>query len=287
MINDERSHALTIIDAPEAMRAWSFVQRASGKTIGFVPTMGALHEGHASLMRAAARDNDLAVLSIFVNPAQFAPHEDFNQYPRTFEADSRIAEETGATAIYAPRASTMYPERYSTYVIVEDVSQGLCGGSRPHFFRGVATVVTKLFNAVLPHRAYFGQKDAQQCAVIKRMTRDLDMGIEIVEMPIVREPDGLAMSSRNAYLNAEERRRGLCLSRSLFAARDRIRAGERDARAAIEQVRADMADVQIDYVELVDAETMKPLERIEGTILLAVAAWVGKTRLIDNIKCEV
>lgn len=278
---------MTIIDTPEAMRAWSFEQRSAGKTIGFVPTMGALHEGHASLMRAAAQGNDIAVASIFVNPTQFAPHEDFNQYPRTFDADARIAEATGTTVIYAPRASTMYPVYYSTYVIVEDVSQGLCGGSRPHFFRGVATVVTKLFNAVLPHRAYFGQKDAQQCAVIKRMTRDLDMGIEIVEMPIVREADGLAMSSRNAYLSPEEHERGLCLSQSLFAARKRIESGERNAQRILEQVRADMAAVQIDYVELVDAETMKPLEQIEGRVLLAVAAWVGKTRLIDNIKCEV
>lgn len=286
-MKDIVSGKVAIIESPEAMRAWSFAQRAAGKTIGFVPTMGALHEGHASLMRAASAENDLGVVSIFVNPAQFAPHEDFDRYPRTFEADSRMAAETGMRVIYAPRASAMYPEGYSTYVIVEGVSQGLCGGSRPHFFRGVATVVTKLFNAVLPHRAYFGQKDAQQCAVIKRMARDLDMGIEIVEMPIVREPDGLAMSSRNTYLDADERRRGLCLSRSLFAARERIEAGERDAKAIIEQVRAGMADVQIDYVELVDGNTMKPLDRIEGTILLAVAAWVGKTRLIDNIKIEV
>ncbi|HNR34595.1 MAG TPA: pantoate--beta-alanine ligase [Candidatus Hydrogenedentes bacterium] len=277
----------TILDTPGAMRAWSLAQRAEGKTIGFVPTMGALHEGHASLMRAAARENDRAVLSIFVNPTQFAPHEDFNQYPRTFDADLKLAEETGMDIIYAPRASTMYPEHYSTYVIVEEISEGLCGGSRPHFFRGVATVVTKLFNAVLPHRAYFGQKDAQQCAVIKRMTRNLDMGIEIVEMPIVRDPDGLAMSSRNAYLSPEERQRGLCLSRSLFAARELIQAGERNAKKIINHVRAGMAEVQIDYVELVDANTMKPLEHIEGTMLLAVAAWVGKTRLIDNIKCEV
>lgn len=278
---------LQIIETPEAMRAWSFAHRAEGKTIGFVPTMGALHEGHASLMRAAAAQNDLGVVSIFVNPAQFAPHEDYNQYPRTFDADSRIAAGTGMHVIYAPHASAMYPDRYSTYVNVEEVSEGLCGKSRPHFFRGVATVVTKLFNAVLPHRAYFGQKDAQQCAVIKRMTRDLDMGIEIVEMPIVREPDGLAMSSRNTYLSQEERQRGLCLSRSLFSARDRIEAGERDAKAIVEHVRAGLADVQIDYVELVDGNTMKPVDRIEGTILLAVAAWVGKTRLIDNIKCEV
>jgi pantoate--beta-alanine ligase len=187
-------HGVKIVESPDDMRAWSFEQRCSGRTIGFVPTMGALHEGHASLMRAAARGNDAAVASIFVNPTQFAPHEDFNRYPRTFDADCRLSEEIGMQVVYAPTAASMYPEGYATYVNIERVSQGLCGRSRPVFFRGVATVVTKLFNAVLPHRAYFGQKDAQQCAVIKRMARDLDMGIEIVEMPIVREPDGLATS---------------------------------------------------------------------------------------------
>ena len=275
---------MKIIDAPEAMRAWAIEQRCAGKSIGFVPTMGALHEGHASLMREASRGNNVAVVSIFVNPTQFAPHEDFNQYPRTWEADSKISADTGMCALYAPTAMTMYPEGYATYVNVERISQGLCGKSRPVFFSGVATVVTKLFNAVLPHRAYFGQKDAQQCAVIKRMVRDLDMGIEIVEMPIVREPDGLAMSSRNAYLSPEERTRGLCLSRSLFHARDLTEGGEWDAQVVIDAVRKGMAGVEIDYVELVDEQTFEPVTRVAGPVVLAVAAFVGKTRLIDNVK---
>jgi pantoate--beta-alanine ligase len=277
-------HAVKIIESPDDMRAWSFEQRCAGRTIGFVPTMGALHEGHASLMRAAARGNDAAVASIFVNPTQFAPHEDFNRYPRTFDADCRLSEEIGMQVVYAPTAASMYPEGYATYVNIERVSQGLCGRSRPVFFRGVATVVTKLFNAVLPHRAYFGQKDAQQCAVIKRMARDLDMGIEIVEMPIVREPDGLATSSRNVYLSEEERKRGLCLSRSLFHARDLLESGERDAKRILDAVRAGTSEVDIDYVEIVDGDDFQPLERISGTVVLAVAASVGKTRLIDNIK---
>ena len=275
---------MKIIASAGEMRAWSFEQRCAGRTIGFVPTMGALHEGHASLMRAASQENDVAVVSIFVNPAQFAPHEDFNRYPRTFDADCRLSEETGMQLVYAPTAASMYPEGYATYVNIERVSQGLCGRSRPIFFRGVATVVTKLFNAVLPHRAYFGQKDAQQCAVIKRMVRDLDMGIEIVEMPIVREPDGLAMSSRNVYLSEEERKRGLCLSRSLFHARDLLESGERDPKKIVDAVRAGMSEVEIDYIELVDGDDFQPVETILGTVVLAVAAFVGKTRLIDNIK---
>jgi pantoate--beta-alanine ligase len=223
-------------------------------------------------------------VSIFVNPAQFAPHEDFIRYPRTFDADCNLSDEIGLHVVYAPAATAMYPKGYATYVNVEQVSEGLCGKSRPIFFRGVATVVTKLFNAVLPHRAYFGQKDAQQCAVIKRMVRDLDMGIEIVEMPIVREEDGLAMSSRNAYLSEEEHRRGLCLSRSLFRARDLLESGERDSKKIIDAVRAGMPEVEIDYVELVDASDFQPIEKVSGTVVLAVAAFVGKTRLIDNIK---
>ncbi|MBM3290588.1 MAG: pantoate--beta-alanine ligase, partial [Candidatus Hydrogenedentes bacterium] len=237
--------------------------------------------------RAASRDNDAAVASIFVNPAQFAPHEDFDKYPRTWDADVAICQDCGIVAIYAPRKDALYPPGYATYVNVEGLSEGLCGVTRPIFFRGVATVVTKLFNAVRPHRAYFGQKDAQQCAVVKRMTRDLEFGIEIVTMPTVREADGLAMSSRNRYLDAGERQRALCLSRSLFAAEALLRAGERNAAHIVDAVRAGMADVQIDYVELVDADTMKPVERIEKPIVLAVAAFVGQARLIDNITFEV
>ncbi len=275
---------MEVFRTAESMRNWSRAQRAAGKRIGFVPTMGALHEGHLSLMRVAVQDNEVAVASIFVNPTQFAPHEDFDAYPRQFERDAAMCEAAGIVAIYAPMASGMYPENFSTYVLVEKVSEGLCGGSRPHFFRGVATVVTKLFNAVTPDRAYFGQKDAQQCAVITRMARDLDMGVEIVEMPIVREPDGLAMSSRNAYLSEEERVRALCISRALFAAQARMEAGERDAACVKAEVLQAMDEVTVDYVELVDADTMRSVETIEKPVLLAVAAVSGGTRLIDNIK---
>jgi len=278
---------MNVFHTADAMRAWSEAQRAAGKTIGFTPTMGALDPGHESLMRAAAAQNDVSVLSIYVNPTQFAPHEDFNQYPRTLEADSALAARVGVNAIYAPADRAMYPEGYATYVDIERITQRLCGGSRPHFFRGVATVVTKLFNAVRPHRAYFGQKDAQQAAVIRRMTRDLDMGIEIVEMPIVREPDGLAMSSRNKYLSPGERQRALCLSRGLSRARDLLNAGERDPHTIIDTVQNAMSAVDIDYIELVDAEDIIPLDRVRGTVLLAVAARVGETRLIDNIKFTV
>lgn len=276
---------MTVIETPAEMRAWSTARRAGGLHIGFVPTMGALHAGHESLMRAAAAENDAAVLSIYVNPAQFAPHEDFDAYPRTWEADLAMAAATGMDAVYAPR--NLYPEGYATHVAVEGVSDGLCSGTRPHFFRGVATVVAKLFNAVQPDRAYFGQKDAQQCAVIKRMARDLDMGVEVVEMPIVREADGLAMSSRNRYLGAEDRARALCLSRALETARGMLEAGERDAAALVAAVRAAIAQVDIDYVELVDADTMRPVARVAGTVLLAVAAQVGPARLIDNLKYTV
>ncbi len=274
---------MIVLDTADAMRAWSEEQRRAGKTIGFVPTMGALHEGHASLMRVASKENDIAIASIFVNPAQFAPHEDFDKYPRTWDADLKICEDCGVVAIYAPRKDAIYPPGYATYVNVEGLSEGLCGVTRPIFFRGVATVVMKLFNAVRPHRAYFGQKDAQQCAVIRRMTEDLEFGIEIVILPTVREADGLAMSSRNRYLSAEEHERALCLSRSLFAAEQMVRDGVRDAKAIVEFVRAGMADVQIDYVKLVDADTMQPVERIDRPGVLAVAAFVGPARLIDNV----
>lgn len=275
---------IEIIRSAAEMRAWALSQKGAGKTIGFVPTMGALHEGHISLMRAAAAETDCPVASIFVNPTQFAPNEDFDAYPRTFESDLAMSKEAGIQWIYAPAASGMYPPDYSTYVTVEKVSEGLCSLTRPHFFRGVATVVTKLFNAVLPDKAYFGQKDAQQCAVIKRMVRDLDMGIEIVEMPTVREADGLAMSSRNRYLSEAGRQRALCLSRALFEADARMREGERSAARIIEEVRKGMASVDIDYIALVDAETIAPVETIDKPVLLAVAAKVGAARLIDNIK---
>ncbi len=269
------------------MRVWSMRHKCAGKTIGFVPTMGALHGGHASLIREAVARNDFAVISIFVNPTQFAPDEDYGRYPRTFETDLELAEKIGVDVIYAPDAKTMYPEGYQTYVSVMRLTEHLCGKSRPHFFRGVTTVVAKLFIAVLPDRAYFGQKDAQQCAVIKRMTRDLDLGIEIVEMPIVRELDGMAMSSRNSYLSPSERERALCISRALHKAQAMLEAGERDGAKLTADLREEMSDVNIDYVELVDAEEIQPVSEVRGTVLLAVAAGVGKTRLIDNIKFTV
>ncbi len=278
---------MEIIKTPEEMRQWSLIQKKEGHTIGFVPTMGALHEGHLSLMRASVAENDVTVVSIFVNPTQFAPNEDYESYPRLFEKDSKMCFSVGVDVIYAPNVETMYPEDYSTYVIVEKVSEGLCGASRPHFFRGVATVVTKLFNAVLPDRAYFGQKDAQQTVVIKRMVRDLNMGIEIIEMPIVREPDGLAMSSRNQYLTPAQRKEALCLSRGLFKAEEIIKKGEKSVQKIKELLASEMSNVKIDYIEVVNAETMEPLDVIEGEVLVAVAAWVGRARLIDNIKVKV
>ena len=267
-----------------AMRAWSFEQRAAGRSLGLVPTMGAFHEGHLSLIRASIAREDSTVVSVFVNPTQFAPHEDFDSYPRTFESDCEQAEALGVDAIYAPVASKMYLEKYATYVTVEGLQDRLCGISRPHFFRGVATVVAKLFNAVTPDRAYFGQKDAQQCAVIKRMVRDLDFGIEVVELPIVREADGLAMSSRNVHLSAEERQRALRISEGLKAGLKMLEGGERDTQTILGAVREKMAEVEIDYVDLVDAHEITPPDRVEGDVLLAAAARVGNTRLIDNVR---
>jgi pantoate--beta-alanine ligase len=278
---------MIIIRDKDEMRAWSTERRRAGDTIGFVPTMGALHEGHLSLMRASASDNRATVVSIFVNPTQFAPHEDFNSYPRTFDDDCQAAETASATVIYAPEKDSLYPAGYATYVTVEGVSDGLCGASRPVFFRGVATVVTKLFNTVLPDRAYFGKKDAQQCAVIRRMTKDLDFGIEIVELPTIREHDGLAMSSRNRYLTIEERLLALGISRGLFKVEAMLKNGQRDPDRLLNAARQEMAGLNIDYLELVDADTIRPLERVEGKVLLAAAAWVGKARLIDNIQYEV
>jgi pantoate--beta-alanine ligase len=248
---------MIILDTPTAMRAWSLQQRAHGKSVGCVPTMGALHEGHLSLVQASVEACDMTVLTLFVNPAQFAPHEDFDQYPRTFESDCAKCETAGVDAIYAPKVSSMYPEHYATYVEVERLQEGLCSTTRPHFFRGVATVVTKLFNATLPDKAFFGLKDGQQFTVIKRMARDLDMGIEVIGLPTVREDDGLAMSSRNQYLSADERTRALCISQALFQA---------DA--------------------MVDGDEMTPITTVNGPVMLAIAAKLGHTRLIDNIRFE-
>lgn len=277
---------MKILRTPAEMRRWSLEQRAAGKSIGLVPTMGALHAGHKALVEASAARDDVTVASIFVNPAQFAPHEDFDKYPRAFEGDCRLIESAGGQAVYAPDTATMYPEGYATYVEVKGLQDGLCGKTRPHFFRGVATVVTKLFNAVLPDRAYFGLKDGQQSVIIQRMVKDLDFGLEIVTIPTVRETDGLAMSSRNAYLSAEERERGLSLSRALFHGKALMEQGERDGKTIVDEVRAMLDQVKVDYVDLVDGVDLKPVERVKGPVMLAVAAFVGNTRLIDNVRFE-
>jgi len=268
------------------MSGWSDAIRGEGKRIGFVPTMGYLHEAHLTLVRKARKLSDVVVASIFVNPTQFGPGEDFEKYPRDEEGDMRKLESVGVSALYMPDPSLMYPSGYQTYVEVEGVSKGLCGDYRPGHFRGVATVVLKLFNAVKPHVALFGEKDYQQLVVIRRMVRDLDIQVEIVGCELVREEDKIAMSSRNVYLSPDERLRALSLSRGLFAGKALYRSGERDAYKIREEVRrviqaSDGIDIQ--YVEIRDGESLGSVERIDSTAVIAVAARVGATRLIDNI----
>jgi pantoate--beta-alanine ligase len=268
------------------MRAW----KREGLTIGLTPTMGFLHEGHESLMRAARKDCDRVVTSIFVNPMQFGPNEDLDHYPRDPDHDREVCEKNGVDCIFNPTPESMYPPEFHTSVNVAALTDGLCGASRPGHFRGVCTVVCKLFHIISPDRAYFGQKDAQQLAVIRRMTRDLDMDIAIVACPIVREADGLAKSSRNAYLSPEERRAALGLSRSLRLAEQAITQGERDSRAVTALIRGDLDNeplVKPEYVEIVDALELRPLRQIAGQTLIALAARVGGARLIDNIMVTV
>jgi pantoate--beta-alanine ligase len=272
------------------LKAAVTAQRKAGRTVGLVPTMGCLHKGHISLIEASGRDNDVTVVSIFVNPAQFGPNEDFNRYPRDLEGDSRKAGDAGADIIFAPSEAEMYPQGYGTYVDLEGITDRMCGRSRPGHFKGVATVVTKLFNIVQPDRAYFGQKDAQQAAVIKKLVRELNMNVEITVCPIVRDKDGLALSSRNVYLNSEERKAALVLSSSLFKAERLINDGERDAyriRSFIEKEINGEPLADIDYVTVVDAGTLEEIKQLKGAILAAVAVRFGKTRLIDNIVVEV
>ncbi|MCE5254250.1 MAG: pantoate--beta-alanine ligase [Actinomycetia bacterium] len=258
-----------------------------GASVGLVPTMGALHEGHLSLIRAARETNDVVVVSIFVNPTQFGPNEDLERYPRDVEGDSRKCAETGADLIFSPSVEEMYPGPHSTWVEVEGLTAGLCGRSRPGHFRGVCTVLAKLFNICRPDRAYFGEKDAQQLAVVTRMVRNLDFPVQIVPCPTVREPDGLAMSSRNARLTPEERAQAPTLYRSLRAAQERIRAGERDAAALEEIIRSVLTEAplaEIDYVEIVRADDLSPVAILTGDCLMAVAVKFGGTRLIDNLR---
>ena len=264
--------------------------KKQGLTIGYVPTMGALHEGHESLIKRAVSENDRVIVSVFVNPTQFGPNEDYDSYPRNIEKDMELCESAGAAAVFNPEPSEMYFDNRSTTVSVSGLTDVLCGARRPGHFNGVCLVITKFFNIVKPDRAYFGQKDAQQVAVLKRMVRDLSFDVEIVPCPIVREEDGLAKSSRNTYLNAEERKAALVLSRSLKTAKEMLDNGERNAdkikEAMTEQIKQEPL-AKIDYIEIVDNEDLTSVKEIKRSVLVPIAVYIGKTRLIDNFTYEI
>ncbi len=275
----------TINEVREAVKAW----HKQGLTVGLVPTMGYLHEGHASLIARASKENDRVVVSDFVNPIQFAPNEDLASYPRDVDRDAKVCEENGADIIFHPTPEEMYHKDFSTFVDITGPSEELCGKSRPIHFRGVCTVVSKLFLIASPDRAYFGQKDAQQLAVIKRMVRDLNFDIEIVGCPIIREADGLAKSSRNTYLSPEERKAAVILHKALEKGKELVLNGEKSAKAVIDTVTQIINSeplAKIDYVQVVDFPNIKVVEDINGDILTAVAVYIGKTRLIDNFIIE-
>lgn len=282
---------MKIVKTKEALKEALAALRKGHKTVGFVPTMGFLHEGHLSLVSQARTENDVVVVSIFVNPTQFGPNEDFESYPRDLDRDSELVKSAGCDLIFAPEPSEMYPKPYMTFVdVTGGLTDKLCGASRPGHFQGVATVVTKLFNLVNPTRAYFGQKDAQQVAVIEQMVSDLNMTVQIVPCPIVREADGLALSSRNTYLTETERKEALVLSESLFWAKAQIEAGQRSAafiRAGMVNHIQTAASAVIDYVQIVSAKTLEEVETLEGDVLIALAVKIGKPRLIDNMRFEV
>jgi len=268
------------------MQALALRAKRAGRKIALVPTMGYLHAGHLALVKKAAQYGDIVVVSIFVNPTQFGPKEDLSSYPRDFQGDSQKLASVGTDYIYFPDVREMYPEHYQTYITVEKLSQGLCGASRPIHFRGVATVVAKLFNIVQPEVAVFGEKDYQQLQVITRMVKDLNMPIKIIGLPTVREKDGLAMSSRNKYLSPEDRGRAVNLSRALFAARKMVAQGEKRTKVIIAKARQTLAsdpDARIEYVEIRDAQTLEPVAVINRPSRMLLAVWKGKTRLIDNI----
>lgn len=270
----------TVKEVREQVKEW----KKQGLSVGFVPTMGYLHEGHKSLMDAARKGNDKVVVSIFVNPMQFGPTEDLATYPRDLDHDAALCESTGVDLIFHPEAEEMYEKDFCSFVDMTGLTEGLCGKTRPIHFRGVCTVVNKLFNIVTPDHAYFGQKDGQQLAVIKRMVRDLNMDIEIVGCPIVREEDGLAKSSRNTYLSSEERKAALILSKTVALGKELAKT-EKDANKVVEAMKKNIETeplAKIDYVEAVDALSMAPVEKLEGTCMLAMAVYIGKTRLIDN-----
>ena len=271
----------TVAGVKAQVRAW----KKEGLSVGLVPTMGYLHEGHKSLIERAVKENDRVVVSIFVNPTQFGPTEDLESYPRDLNADSILCEEAGAALIFAPEASEMYAEDFTTYVNTSGVTAELCGKSRPIHFRGVCTVVNKLFNIAAPDRAYFGEKDAQQLAVIRRMVRDLNMNVDIVGCPIIREADGLAKSSRNTYLSPEERQAALVLSRAIKAGKAMVQSGEKDGEKVLDEMKRIISEeplARIDYVEMVKWDTIEVHHRVDGPVLVAIAVFIGKTRLIDN-----
>lgn len=270
----------TVKEVREQVKEW----KKQGLSVGFVPTMGYLHEGHKSLMDAARKGNDKVVVSIFVNPMQFGPTEDLATYPRDLDHDAALCESAGVDLIFHPEAEEMYEKDFCSFVDMTGLTEGLCGKTRPIHFRGVCTVVNKLFNIVTPDHAYFGQKDGQQLAVIKRMVRDLNMDIEIVGCPIIREEDGLAKSSRNTYLSSEERKAALLLSKTVALGKELAKT-EKDANKVVEAMKKNIETeplAKIDYVEAVDALSMAPVEKLEGTCMLAMAVYIGKTRLIDN-----
>lgn len=278
--------ATTIAEVRAQVAAW----KKEGLTVGLVPTMGYLHEGHASLVDTAVSQCDRVVASVFVNPTQFGPNEDLEDYPRDFDRDKALLEAHGCHLVFHPSVEEMYPAGAATYVeILSDMPKQLCGKSRPIHFRGVCTVVAKLFNIVTPDKAFFGQKDAQQLAILRRMVRDLSYGIELVGCPIVREDDGLAKSSRNTYLNPQERQAALVLSQAVRLGQELVAKGERNAVKVVAAMTAHIAAqplARIDYVEAVDGVTMEPVETLQGTVLVAMAVYIGKTRLIDNFIVE-
>lgn len=279
-----------IIRTVSAMRGFIKSLRAENKTIGFVPTMGYLHEGHLSLVRQAKQDCDKVIVSIFVNPAQFGPNEDLSRYPRDLKKDIKLLKQIGVDAIFYPDVKEVYPAGYLTYVNVEKITEGLCGKHRPRHFRGVATVVTKLFNMVQPDIAYFGQKDFQQARVIEKMSSDLNIPVKIKIMPIVRSTSGLAMSSRNVYLSQKEREDAAVLYRSLRDAAALIKKGERAASVIIRNITKEIKKIKyasVDYVEIVDMKTLEKVNKVDGEVAIALAVWFGKTRLIDNIVINV
>lgn len=278
---------MKVLTGIDEMKAMTAAWKETGATVGFVPTMGFLHDGHLHLVRESKKRCGITVVSVFVNPAQFGPAEDLQRYPRDLERDSALLLREGVDVLFAPAAEAVYPPGYKTYVEVRDLQDRLCGRSRPGHFRGVATIVLKLFHIVRPDVAFFGAKDAQQAVIVGKMVRDLDLDIEIAVCPTVREPDGLAMSSRNTYLSPEERRAALVLSRSLAEAERLIREGERDAAKLVGRMKDIIGGeplARLDYAEIVEAGSLEPVEEVRGNVLILLAVFIGRTRLIDNVR---